>query len=537
MDDAAARERLRYLQLKAKAAAASPSVPAGVPQVEAPSDILGDAGAAVQGIGAGASLNYMPQLQALAEPAITKVMDLATGQNQYADLPDYATRRDQWIKHQQKVAEEHPKSFMGGNLLGTLATGMAAPAGAFAEGAGLGTKAAAMIASGAAARAIQNPGDKEGVVDPLQLSERAHNAVAAKSGLDVPFTDIPIPAAAIDAALPLAGPALGYAADKTMNGAKTLAFKALGPYARQARQAFGRGKVKDIGGQALEVMGPVPKSYAGLEDALAARNASLGKELGDTVESMAAKETGIPVGVSREAIAGQLEKDLINPGAADAAGVADKNAQIKQYIEQFRRGDLPAGAEGPINDKLSLLEAELKKRNVANTVKWDRLPGADIPVSEEFNRALVTKLKTGVEQGGEQLAEKTGFPVDKFKKLKEDYGNTSAAESIVKNRKERNFANNIVSPSSYGTGALGAIIGGSIGGSPEERLKHAVMGAGLGLVNAGAKTYGNQIMANTLRNASGTMSLGARLANQASQNPLQTQLIWQSLYNQNKEQK
>lgn len=489
-----------------------------------PSDPSGDAQAALQGFGQGATLGYLPQLQAAAEPLTDKIGDLVTGSNVSADTPDYTTRRDQFSKLQQQLQAAHPKSYLGGQVGGGLTTALAIPGGALAEGTGLAARAGAQVAVGAGMRAAQNPGDTPGQVDPTQLGQRWDNLSDPKS-------------IAIDAAIPLAGPALGAVGGKLGGMAEKTAFKSLGPYARSAMKAFGGDRVNDIGRTMLDTgaVGGIPKSYSSLEKNLSDLKNTAGNNLGSTVENMAQRETGSPISLSRSDIADKMSQDLISP-EVDAAGVADRNAKMTSNIENYRRGGLPEDASGPVQDQIPILQAELKKRNVGKEINWDRLPGDDIPDAETFNRNLYNQLRGGVETGGEQLAAKTGFDVDQFKNLKNEYGNLAEAQSIVEKRKAKDFANRLISPSDYGVGLMGAGAGAMIGGSPEEKMKHAALGMALGLANHGARKYGNQIMAPVMNNSGQVMDALSSGANQAARNPIVTQDIlnqpgvWNTLY-------
>lgn len=477
-----------------------------------------DAEAALQGFGQGASLGYLPQLQAAVEPAVSKVGDLITGSDTYKDLPDYATRRDQWASLQENLAARNPKAYMGGQMGGGVTSALAVPGSLVAKGATLGTKLGASLGTGAAYRALQNPGNVEGEVTPLQLEDRAM-AVADPIALG------------IDAAIPGAG-----AGAKKI--AETRAFKALGPYARDAMKQMPSDKYRDIGRTLLDsdTFGWMPKSYESLANKLAALKTKSGEELGSTVEQLAQKETGVPISLSREGISEKLKQNLISP-EVDAAGVLDRNSRMMGYIDQFK-GTLPEGVEGPLNDPIPLLQAEMKKRNLAKEINWDRLPGADIPDSEVFNRELLTQLRGGVEEGGEALAKKTGFDVEKFKDLKNQYGNFSAAESIAQKRSAKEFANRTLSPSDYGTGLVGAGIGMTQGGSPEERIKNAAIGASFGFVNKGARLYGNQLVSRGANRASQVLNTAAQapLVMQGLQSPMEKN-TWKSLYDKKENKK
>jgi hypothetical protein len=487
-----------------------------LPAPAAPEDYAGDANAALQGFGQGASFGYLPQLQAAAEPAMTKIMDLATGGDQYADLPSYVDRRDKNIDLLEKLQKSNPKSFVGGALAGGLTTGLAIPQASLGANTALGTRMAAQVGMGMGQRMfVQNPGDVKGVVDPVQSQARAQT-------LADPL------AIGIDAAIPMAGPVLSQVGGYVGKKAEKLAFKSLGPYARDSIKAFAKDKVNDIGRTLLDTgaVGGAPKSYQGLLDKISSLKNNAGTTLGETVEMMAQKEGGNPIGVSRMKIGDQLGNDLISK-ETDAAGIIDRNAKLQAHIDAFK-----AGGE----ENIPLLQAEMKKRGIAKEINYDRLPGADIPIDEQFNRALVGKLRSGVEQGGEALAEKTGFDVNKFKDMKNTYGNLATAEDIAAKRTSKDFANRFLSPSDYGAGLVGAGFGAMSGGSPEERAKHALMGAGLGLINHGARKYGNQVMAvgaNRLGQGIDALATGA---NAAALNPVATQMminqpnIWQTLY-------
>jgi hypothetical protein len=478
---------------------------------------------ALQGFGNQATFGHLPQLNAAVEPVAAKIADLVTGGNSYETIPDYATRRDQWIAQQLAAKNASPKAYTAGQVGGGLSTGLAIPLGAAAE-AGLPLQMLSGAGSAIAQSALQNPGDQPGVVNPLQLSERASNVVNNPTNI------------AVNALAPAVGPALNSAGGLLSALAERKAFKALGPYARQAMQAFNRDKVNSIGRTALDegVVTMPPTSYAGLENRANAAASTAGQNLGNTVEQMAQKETGAPVSLSREDIANNLENKLISPADTDIGGVANKNAQLQELINNWRSGGGESAAD--LNPNIPLLEAELKKRNVADQIKWDRLPGADIPIEEQFNRSLLGQLKNGVEQGGEDLAQKTGYPVDQFIQQKNTYGDLQAAKDILAKRNAKEFANRLISPSDYAIGALGAGAGLMSGGSPEDKMKHALLGTSLALVNKGARKYGNQISAVGLNRLGQAVDAAGNVIPEVSGAAARGG-IWNILNNQNEENK
>lgn len=312
------------------------------------------ANAAAQGFGQGASMGYLPQLQAMAEPVFSKVGDAVMGTNTYDDMPSYETRRDQWLKKQLDLQKQNPASYMGGQLVGGISSALAVPQATLAKTAGLGTKIAASLASGAGIRALQNPGDVQGEFSPMQLGERFDDAFKAQ--VPIPYTNMSVPAMAIDAVAPTLGPLMNKGGEALKSVADTKAFKALGPYTREARQAFSKGKIGEIGREVLDsgAISWMPKSYENLQKKLSSLKNTSGQKLGDTVERMAQEETGTPIGVSRTKIADEMAIDpkIINTEATDAAGALDRNAKMQSYIDSFRSGG---------EDNIPLLQAEMKK--------------------------------------------------------------------------------------------------------------------------------------------------------------------------------
>ncbi|MHB8484058.1 MAG: hypothetical protein ACYDBV_15280, partial [Nitrospiria bacterium] len=144
---------------------------------------------ALESFGNGLSLGYLPHLQALGEKIETPVLNYLTGKNVPTD--DYLSARDANIQRQQQQMQANPKTALAGNIAGGLTTGIATM-GLMAPAAEAGTAAnvakTASLASkvgqgvmtgakvGATFGAIANPGDTQGEISPLQLSQRAQGA-------------------------------------------------------------------------------------------------------------------------------------------------------------------------------------------------------------------------------------------------------------------------------------------------------------------------------------------------------------------------
>lgn len=113
--------------------------------------------AGIEGFGQTATMGYLPQAQAAVGSAM--------GLGKYVDL------RDQNIQRQSQQSQESPVASAIGKGAGIAST-MAIPGGGAAEGASLGARAATGAAQGFGMGAAYNPGDKPGVVDPVQGEDR-----------------------------------------------------------------------------------------------------------------------------------------------------------------------------------------------------------------------------------------------------------------------------------------------------------------------------------------------------------------------------
>lgn len=482
--------------------------------------------AALEGAGNGLTLGYLAQAQAATEPLTNKIGDMVMGTDVSGeDNSTYVQRRDENLARQLQLQKDNPKTYLGSQVAGGLVGGLAVPGATLGKGAALAARLKAAVGTGAAMRALQNPGDQAGVVDPVQGEQRLE--AVSNPG-----------AVAMDVALPMAGPALRAAGSKLGSGAESLAFSALGPNARAIKQNMSNDKMSTIGRDVLDsgAFGVLPVGWERLSKRLGDLKRSAGEKLGQTVEGMAQKETGPKVGLSREQIAQELEGDLINPNT-DLAGVSGKNADMLERLQNFKRGGLPEGATGPINSELPLLEAEMKKRAAGQQVNWDRVKTEDVPQNDVFHKALYGKLAQGVEEKGDELALKTGFDVGAFKQQKSTYGSLAAAEAISSNKANRHLANRMLSPSDYGAGMAGTVLGGMTGHDPASILKNGVYGAGAALANKFVRTYGSQLAARGLNTGSGLANTLGTGAVKMSENPVAQEAVWNTLYRKSQEDK
>lgn len=187
-------------------------------------------------------------------------------------------------------------------------------------------------------------------------------------------------------------------------------------------------------------------------------------------------------------------------------------AQLGMPYEQAEKVMLQNGYKTP---PLSFKDLRAAKKKVQGTdgqdglINWNRLPSADIPIEEQFHRALATELRSGEEQGADAIEKSYyGDKSNQFQTLKDKFGNLATAKQITGNKADAQRANQILGlkDSIYG-GTLGTL-GGLVGHQSDRpgRYDNAILGAGLGAVgalgNKVARDYGSQISATALNNLS-----------------------------------
>lgn len=481
--------------------------------------------AALAGFGQGATGGYMPQLQAATEPMSTKILDLLSGSkiakanqklkdmgiNDTSEENDtYVNRRDAASKRLKDIQSKNPLSFGAGELGGTAATALALPGGAATEGLTTAQRIARAMGTGAAIGGLQNPGDVEGEVAPVQAIPRLKNAaIGSVAGLAPEATIM----------------GLQKASPMLQKMAQSEAFAALGPYARAARKAVSKGEVGRIGQTALDegVVGGLPTSYAGLEQRAANAATKRGAELEGYMGDLGAKESRLTgadtpalttmdqplpkAGINRKAIADSVREDMISPHT-DVPGVAKQNEQVEALLKQFESGD---------DSVIPVLQAWEKKQAIGKQVNWDRLPGADIPVEEQVNRKLYGKVNQGIkDEAGfiENQPDKGLLPGEsdntsagKFEKLNNTITDLKRGQGMAQQRHAQELAKKAMLP------AMGGLYGLSQGGEHGdmvERLENALKYGGAGyLLNKGLQ-LSPQVTAPLLQMGSKGAQAGAK---------------------------
>lgn len=476
--------------------------------------------AALEHFGNSATLGYLPHVQAFTAPAMNWALDKITGNHvSDDDNSTYVQRRDENIARLEQEDKEHPYASGAGKVAGFAASVLGTGGmGAVAKGAGVATRLSAAAKAGGALGALANPGDVKGEFDPLQVGDRAQNAAVGY---------------ALGAGGQLIGEGVGAAGSKVANyfksKAEQRAFKALGPDLRAVRQNMSKDRLNSIGRTLIDegiisprtsvddIAAAIAKSKSGAVEDLE----QVIKDLGQAQQKLngagepglvpyGTKVGGTRSGIDRKAIAQSLRDDLINP-RTEIPGVAAKNKQVEALIRQFEQGG---------DDLMGLTDAEMLKRATGKEIKWDRLPGADIPIEEQVQRALYGKVRQGVEDGAAAIEGMVGGPgAGRFQAAKQRVGNLEEAGKISEKARAKVLANRFISPSDYMMGAGGAAAGFASGDNMEDKLVGAAVGAGAGALNKFGRTYGNQIAAKSLDAVAKALAKTPQFSELAAKNP------------------
>lgn len=432
--------------------------------------------AGLESFGNATSLGYLPSMQAKAEPYTDQLFAAIEGKEAPEDNSTYVQRRDENIARQAEQSRQHPYASLGGLLAGSVVGG------------GLVGSAIPVAAGGNLARAAigggllgvaQNPGDVRGELSGPQVKERLEGgAIGAAAGT--------IGEKLISA--------VQGAPAALKNLAQTKAAKSAGMMLGDYRKAFARGgtdRVNELGEEMLQSGLSAPGSTF---QTVAEKSKQLKKEVGAQIGEL----------YDRLASSASANRDsLINSfSIADPQTVrseliaATRSPRVMPHIgaESYRNsmdGIINDIAKGPTHDAryLNDLIGELDGR-----INWSK----QVPEMNDQMAGLVA-IRNTLRQKVVDLADRLGAQDEalgmQLKMLNKRYGNLSDISRISQDQVGRQEANRFLSPSDYGSAAIGAMLGGSFGENPEQRIQHAVLGAGLGLANKGMRKYANPIIA------------------------------------------
>lgn len=390
--------------------------------------ILDKMKAGVTGFGQGATFGYLPQLQAISEPALAKIYDWVTGSNVSEDLGDYTARRDSAIKAMDQIRKENPLAFGTGELTGGL-TSVFLPGGALAKGASIPAKMLASGAAGAAQSFAQNPGDVEGVVNPWQLGDRVENA-------------------AVGGTISSVMPALPKVGKFLRNQGEELAFQSLGPFAAEAKKALAKDKVQDIGAAVLKekIPGILPRSNKTMGELLENSVEKAGKRVNDFIENA---NTTQSFPAQKSEMADVLRRKLLKSDKAvgDVAGANQRNSAFMDMIDEFENsgsknitGTKTVKSMQPKGEQWNSATQKLERQaadplpdvpfsetlKVQNAKMVDVEPPADIPFSE----TLQTKTPIPGSKTNTDIVNPSNLKTEKVPEMKYKSGTQTTKGSM-----------------------------------------------------------------------------------------------------------
>jgi hypothetical protein len=447
-----------------------------------------------------ATMGYLPQLQALAEPAMTGGLNAITGQNIQPD--SYVDSRDANVRRMQQQQEEFPATSTRSGLMGIGAQALVTPGmgptksilGAAAKGLGM----------GAAQGALQNPGDTEGKVDPIQGEERYQNAkTGAKWGGLIGL------GAGVGGKV---GQMLEKAPAATKKAAEATAFKGSGAMLKDFRQAAGKNSVEPIGRFMLDKQlikaGDTVEDVA--EKALSF-NKNAGKEL-DTVYGKAAKAFENP-DVAQKMPSFNPTRDkaelvkIVSDELGDSVGGKGAVAKLSSYLDDLaeKYGDSP----------LPPRIANDVKGYMDEAINYSRNPLTKQPNDEKAFSAARKWLADRIEAGVDYLGKASGDKAlaAQLKEANKNYGMSKQVHGIAKDRVQRISANNsfgLTDSIAGGAGGMVGAVGAAATGERDPRnIGLASIGAGLlsAAASKGAKTYGPGLMSAAFNKAAPMMEI------------------------------
>lgn len=461
-----------------------------------------------QGFGEAVTLGYSPHIQAAVEPAFTKAMDIFTGQNVSEDLPGYVERRDQNIAKIEQLRKQAGPEMLVGNLAGSLATApLLGAVGPAAEGANAITRIGQAAKTGALIGALQNPGDKTGAIDPLQVSGRISGAAlggvsgAAMQGIGE----------GVSSGLKW----LKDASAKLKEAGANRAVKATGVMLKDIRKVAKDSGLKDPE-KAITQLGDFlhekelvkpGMTFDDIVDSTKNLEVDAGNRISNVLKTVKeAAGVDAPV-ISRQYLANSIKNEMKVhediPGAKPIQETFDK-LLTDLTMRPDKTGELKQLGDMTIDQVIGLRTA-LGKRE-GGVINWSKPISMETDPTQLFYRKLYNKIGDAIEDTTEKFVgdvDSTILPA--YRQAKKDYAVSKTINQIAFDQQLRQLANRVISPSDYGVGLAGAGIGfAAADGSVEDKLKAAALGATAGGLHKIGRKYGSPIASDVLYKMAGS---------------------------------
>lgn len=461
--------------------------------------------AALQGFGEGATLGYLPQLQAAGE----QVIDFFTPEPESDRLlkeqgfklpeePGYIESRDAFIQRGQQLQDEAPVAFGVGQVAGGLAA--TAPLGAAVT-----MKGAAV--TGAAYGALQNPGDIEGELSPLQLDKRIKNtAYGALTGL--------LAQGGVKA-IAKASQAIRSAPGAIKTLAEARAAKATGMIYKDIKKMHSPEQARAIGRVLLDKK----LIHAGEDVADVAKKTFIERQnIGNQVGELFSDADKILLKSSKTAT-GTTAK-VLNKSRINLSDFAKSHARVLKRRLRGRVGATDAQSSlnkmleeiGDSGNNVGLRKLHEIRQSIDKQINWGKAT-KDLPLVQQELKVIRKQLDNMAKarfRAVDRLA--GGKRVAQLNKINKEYSAMATANDIAQDHAKRLLGNRFLGMSEQIGGGAGATIGTMVGGPAG-----GVVGgmAGIGMARF-ARQYGSPIVAKTadrvakmLEGPEGKKALGA----------------------------
>lgn len=447
------------------------------------------------------TLGYTPQLVGAFKAATS-------------DTP-YVEARDEYAKELAMLKKANPVA-AGIGTVGGIAGGLLVPAGAIGMAGKLGLKvgrgAKALVQGGkalsVAQRAgqaaktgakvgalyglLQNPGDVEGEVSPIQPVERLVGAGTGAAAGSV-----------LGGGMSLAGDGASKLGQLLRKKSQEQAFSSLGPRQATSTKYGQKGQDLKIGQAALDegVIGKLPRGKEKLLERAEQKLEEAGRQIGDNIDELSKiesvlKEQGQNVGIDKKAIAAKLS-ELIDPSES---GDPKFNKFVKNQIDFF----LEAGEGRPL---LDIATAHKQKANIGkNNINWMRVKKGEatskdkyfLKLREILSDAELDSADVIAKSGGnESLRKAISSARDKYAKLAPMREILQKSTAAQKSNRGLSLTDTI------------ATSGGLIGGGAAGGLEGAALGLLLGGGHRLGRLYGTQAMAQGFGAGAGLLQKGS----------------------------
>jgi hypothetical protein len=472
-------------------------------QEQAPQSSLGDQmETQLQNFGNVIAANHLPHIRAVFEkylsPDATAKVDEELRAKGF-DIPErtYTNMRDENIKAQEAQNARNPESAMIGTAAGILTQAPLIAKTAvnmLGKGATIASRAKDAGTMGFALGAANNPGDVEGVFNPLQGEERLSGGIKG-AGFGVAGQGV--------------GEGVAKAGEVVKNAPKTFdklanasAFKATGAMLKDFRAAFGKNSADEVGKTLLAKK--IVQAGDTLDD-IAIKTSAAKQEAGQAIRSVYDKVNTFIKGSGPQQLSPRQQAvlDSTKLNGTKIAGEA-RVAVLKAFKNSPGNTEAKAkvlaalddvAAMGDDIDLPDLIEARM---GIDEQINYSRKVG-DMPIVQQQLKTLRDSLHKAIQNRVRAVGVvvKDKKLIEELRTANKEYGHLATAEKTVIDRINRTDANNFFSLGDKIVGAAAGAGDVTRAESPEDAVKSLLKGFVVATASKYGRTYGPAMLAST----------------------------------------